>query len=597
MQERKKNKQFGFTLLEVVVSIGILAILVGVVFSIYTLIINQVALYRDKTTVSYLAGQYMEIARNLAYSKIGTTQGNPHGDLPDLPNALILNFGGNNYKVYYSVSYVDDPADGTALAGTDPAPTDYKQIKLYINNAKTNVTTSFLTNVAPKGLEGLIGGGALVISVINAVGQPVAGANINIVNTQTNPTYNLLRTSDANGNWIEVGLPGSANSYHIVVSKNGYSSDQTYPISDSNPNPIKPDSTILAGRVTQVSFSIDLFSSLHFSTLNQTCVGIGNVVMGIKGAKLIGTPNVLKFNNSYTSDSNGRVLLDNLEWDTYTPGLANNNYMIYGSFPIQQVDLMPNTSQNFRLILGPATPYSMLVIVKDASTGNMIEGANVNLKSTNVNFYQTKITGGSVWGQQDWSLGNGQEDFADSAKYLEDDGNISNNIIPLGLRLVKIGSDYVSSGSLMSSTFDTGTEETIYTTLTWQPTSQDPTTFVKFQIATNNDKETWSFTGPDGTADSYYEVPGTTISFENNNKRYVRYKVFLSTNNISKTPVLTSVNVNYVSGCNTPGQVIFTGLDLANDYVATVDMAGYLSQIKTGINVDGYKLSEFLLSK
>lgn len=591
------NSQRGFTLLEVVVSIGIFGILVGVVFSVYTLIINQVNLYREKTTVSYLAGQYMEIARNLAYSKIGTTQGNPHGDLPDLPNALTLNFGGNNYKVYYAVSYVDDPADGTILAGTDLAPTDYKQIKLYINNTKTNVTASFLTNVAPKGLEGLTSGGALNISVINAVGQPVPGATIHITNTQTNPTYDITRTSDANGNWIEVGLPGSANSYHITATKTGYSTDQTYPVSVANPSPIKADSTILVGQVTQVSFSIDALSSLYILTLNQTCLPLSNINIGIKGSKIIGIPSVLKFDNAYTSNSEGRVSLENIEWDVYTPGIGEVNYMIYGSFPIQQVNLMPGTEQNFRLILGPATQNSLLVTVKDASTGNAVEGATVNLKSNSLSYDQTKISGGSIWSQQDWSGGSGQAEFTNVLKYFQDDGGVSSNVLPYALRLAKVGGDYVSSGSLVSSTFDTGTLETVYTTLTWQPASQDPSTFLKFQIATNNDNETWDFKGPDGSDSTYYEIPETTINSANNGNRYVRYKVFLSTNNTAKTPALTSVNLNYVSGCNTPGQVMFSGLSVASDYEVTVTMPGYLDQTKSAITIDGYKLADFSLTQ
>ena len=59
------------------------------------------------------------------------------------------------------------------------------------------------------------------------------------------------------GNWIEVGLPPSVNGYHIVVTKPGYSTDQTYPITPQNPNPTKPDATIMSGQVTQVSIVTD----------------------------------------------------------------------------------------------------------------------------------------------------------------------------------------------------------------------------------------------------------------------------------------------------------------------------------------------------
>lgn len=597
IKNKFKNKnQLGFTLIEVIVSVAILSILAGAVFGVYNLIIKQTALYRDKTSVSYLASQYIEIARNLPYSKIGTIKGNPNGELPDLPNALTLNFGGNDYKIYYAVSYIDDPADGTIMQGNDFAPTDYKQIKLYITNINTGVTNSFFTNIVPKGLEETINGGALKITVIDAIGQPIEGALIQIINNQTIPTFNLNRTSDSGGVWVEVGLPESINGYEIIVTKQGYSIDKTYSITQENPNPIKAHSTILVGQVTEISFSIDKLSSLNFLTLNQVCSPISNISMGIRGSKLIGIPNVLKFEENYLSNQSGLVSINNIEWDNYTPGIQEGEYIIYGTFPIQQVNLFPDTHQDFRIILGPYTENSLLVVVKDGSTGNVIEGANVNLASSIKSFNQTKITGGSVWSQQDWSGGSGQINFIDTSRYFQDN-NITNNINPIALRLLKIGEEYFPSGFLESSSYDTGTQETIYTTIYWEPTSQDLDVNIKFQIATNNDNDTWDYFGPDGTDSTYYEVPGTAINSKHNQDRYIRYKVFLSTNNVNITPVLTSVNLNYVSGCNTPGQVIFTNLQESTDYNIEVIMNGYQIYQSEQINIDGRKLIEILMSE
>ncbi|MEI8337750.1 MAG: prepilin-type N-terminal cleavage/methylation domain-containing protein [bacterium] len=578
----------GFTLVETLVSVAIFSILIAVVYKTSALLISQGVVYRQNTTVSSLADQYMEIARNLPYSQIGTLNGSPHGNLPDLPNAKNVNVNGTVYKVYYVVNYIDDPADGTIALGTDSSPNDYKQIKLYINNTSTGLTKSFLGNIVPKGLENINNAGALSVQVIDAVGQPVSGASINIVNNTGTTSINLTRTSDVYGNWIEVGLPDSANSYHIVVTKNGYSTDQTYPSSVGNPNPTKPDATILNGQVTKISFSIDKLSSLGFKTLDQTCNVLSGIGMGIQGSKIIGTPNVFKFTNSYTSDGNGLISIPTLEWDNYIPGIAGNTYMIYGSSPIQQMSILPNTSQNFSLVLGPKTTNSLLVIVKDNATGNPIEGANVNLEKASVSLGD-KLTGGSSFVQNDWSGGAGQNDWINQNMYSEDDGNISVNIIPLAIRLRnQTPSTYVTSDSLTSSTFDTGATTTIFTTLSWLPTSQDPSTNIKFQVATNNDKTTWNFVGPDGTAGTYYTVSGTTINTSNNGNQYLRYKVFLSTNDETKTPVLTSVIVNYVSGCFTPGQVIFTGIEASKDYIVTVSKSGFTDNVISGINVSGY---------
>jgi len=579
----------GFTLVESIVTLAIFTILLLVVYQSSATIIKSVRIYRESTTVASLADQYLEIARNLPYSQIGTLSGNPHGYLPDLPNAATTTINGTNYKAYYVISYVDDPSDGTATT-TDTAADDYKQVKLYIKNLSTNVTTSFFTNITSKGLEGMSSGGALSIKVFNAVGQPVPNATIQITNASTSYPINLTRTTDANGNWIEVGLPVSSNSYHIVATKAGYSSDQTYPISVSNPSPTKPDATVANGQVTQVSFSIDQTSSLTFNTLGQTCLPLSGIGLAVQGAKLIGTPNVYKFTNSYTSNGSGQVALSPIEWDNYTPTLTSSSYMIYGSSPIQQISMLPNTSQTFTLELGPKTTNSLLVIVKDASTGNPIEGASVTLATT------TKITAGSIWSQQNWTGGQGQGDFSDTTKYYQSTG-ISTTDLPYAVRLSNSnGSTTVSSGWLISSSFDTGTASSTYSTLSWQPTSQDPAATLKFQIATNNDDITWNFLGPDGTASTYYTVPGTSINAVHNNNRYVRYKAYLSTTNNSKNPTLTSVNLNYVSGCFAPGQAMYAGLSAGSNYQATISMTGYQTQTISNINISGYNVLQVSLA-
>ena len=219
---------------------------------------------------------------------------------------------------------------------------------------------------------------------------------------------------------------------------------------------------------------------------------------------------------------------NNIEWDNYTPALTGTTYMVYGSSPIQQINLLPNTSQLFNLILGTKTTNSILVIVKNSSTGNPIEGATVNLTNTSPSVNTSGVTGGSLWSQQYWNGGSGQASWSNTTEYWADSGGISTTNTPLAIRLLTSGGQtVVNSAYLDSSTFDTGSSSTTYTTLNWQPTSQSPAATVKFQIATNNDNATWNFIGPDGTSGTYYTTPGASISSANNNNRYVRYRAFL----------------------------------------------------------------------
>ncbi len=589
--------QRGFSLIESLVAIAIFVLLAGVVYQAFFLTYKDAALNWQNTSISSLARQYLENARNIPYAQVGTIQGNPHGNLPDFANPSAITMNNTSYQVYFEVTYIDDPADGTIALSTDPAPNDYKQVKLSIKNTATGQIYNFTTNIVPSGLENMTNGGALSLSVINAFGQPVPNANINITNTAVSPSINLSRTSDANGKWIEVGLPDSANSYHVTVTKSGYSSDRTYPITVQNPSPTKPDATIANGQVTQISFAVDKTSNLTFNTLNQTCGAISGVGLEIKGSKLIGTPNVIKYDNTFSSNGGGQVTLSNIEWDNYTPALTGNTYMIYGSSPIQQINILPNTSQIFNLILGPKTANSLLVIVKDSSTGNGVEGATVNLTNGSPIVNTTEVTGGSLWTEQYWNGGSGQASWSDPTEYWQDSGGISATDMPLAMRLLNSGGrTLVNSASLDSSTFDTGSSSTAYTTLNWQPTSEDPADTVKFQIATNNDNTTWNFIGPDGTSGTYYTTPGGSISSANNNNRYIRYRAFLSTTDNTKNPTITSVGVNYVSGCFTPGQVFFGGLASSGNYNVSVSLSGYTTKTVSNLNVSGNQVLQVMLT-
>lgn len=596
MKLQGPKRQGGFTLIEALVGILIFAILVSAILGSYSILSRSIKLARERTLLATQAAYYLELVRNMPFSEIGTINGNPPGALADSSNPINTTIEGTTFEIYYEVTYIDDLADGTILAGTDPAPNDYKQVKLSVKNNATDQTTKFLTNVSPKGLEGLNNAGALYIRAFDANGQPVANADVHIENTSLNPDIILDRTTDSNGALIEVALPVSVNGYSVTVTKDGYSTDQTHPISVANPNPVKPDATIVDGQVTQVSFAIDLVSDLTIRTLNATCSSISGVGMNVRGSKLIGTsPDVFKFEQDFTS-SGGQVSMTDIEWDNYIPVLDSGApYTVYGTSPIQQVTVLPNSAQTFSFILGPQTDDSLRVIVKDSATGSALEGATVRLVKSSGSPEAEAITGGSIWEQFDWNGGSGQADFVNSDQYFSQDGGVDTNLVPTGLQLNQVFGDYVASGSLESSTFNTGAASN-FTTISWQPTSQNPQTELKFQLATNNDNLTWNYVGPDGTNTTYYTVSGSNIASIHDNDQYIRYKVFMTTSDPDYTPTLTSVGLNYVSGCFTPGQVIFTDLDGGDDYDLTVTLGGYATYSVDHILINGNMVYEVLMS-
>jgi len=82
-------------------------------------------------------------------------------------------------------------------------------------------------------------------------------------------------------------------------------------------------------------------------------------------------------------------------------------------------------------------------------------------------------------------------------------------------------------------------------------------------------------------------APTSAILWDNN--EYVRYKAYLSTANNKKTPVLSSIQINYVSGCQTPGQWMFNNIAAGSPYTLTVSLSGYQTQNVSGITVGGQR--------
>lgn len=109
--------------------------------------------------------------------------------------------------------------------------------------------------------------------------------------------------------------------------------------------------------------------------------------------------------------------------------------------------------------------------------------------------------------------------------------------------------NYSSGGTLTSSVFDTQ-KGSNFTTIAWNATVTREVGIkaIKFQIATNSDNSTWNFVGPDGKTSTYYTTSGQSIWQGHNGSRYIRYKLYLSTDTYNFTPTLHDVTINYRSG-------------------------------------------------
>ena len=163
--------------------------------------------------------------------------------------------------------------------------------------------------------------------------------------------------------------------------------------------------------------------------------------------------------------------------------------------------------------------------------------------------------------------------------YLSSDGNIETNNPAGDIKLKQIFGEYISSGFLISSSFNAGSPSN-FQEVSWNPIDQPPAggvPNVRVQLATNNNGGTWNFAGPDGTDNTYYTTADQNISSINNSKQYIRYKIFLDSVATSTSPNISDISMTFTRECTPPGQVSFSGLS-SGTYNMNLAKTGYASQ-------------------
>jgi type II secretory pathway pseudopilin PulG len=582
------NRKSGFTLIEALVAVFVFLIVAGGIMQAYFVLINSAKLSRIRIAATLLANEQLEIARNLPYTSVGVIGGIPNGVLD--PERILIK-DGVTFKIRTTVRNVDDDFDGTfGGSPNDDSPADYKLIEALVTciTCKSFPPVSLTTNISAKNRETTSNNGALFVNVFNALGQPVEGADIHILNSAVNPPVDLSDISGVNGSLQLLDVIPSNQSYQVNVSKAGYSSDMTYlPGAASNPNPLKPHVTVASKQATQISFSIDELSSLRVYTVTGTCTSTPNIGFGLRGSKIIGTnPDVYKYDLYHVTNSSAVKDISGLEWDTYSlsiPVTSTSTHFLAGTLPMSPVSVLPGASQEIKAIVKAKNPNGLLVSVKDNGTGLPITGAEVTLRNGGGSWSITTGRGSLI--QSDWQGGAGQTNFIDNTKFFSSlNVNVNN---PAGeIVLNDVLGEYESDGSLESSSFDTGSAGNFYN-INWSPNDQPKNSgpdSVRFQVATNNDNSTWNYVGPDGTPETYFTSSGTALSESHNGDRYFRYKVLLHTDSSASTPNISGVSFGFTADCVPSGQVFFDGLSLGS-YEVDVSKTGYNEILSEPVSV------------
>lgn len=562
--------QRGFSLLEAVIASGVFLLFAVGIYGGLNLVFKIVYQSRIKILETAILSEQLEIARNLPFSDVGIVNGAPAGLLI---REKTVSRNGLDFDVLTTVRNIDDPFDG--LAPEDSAPADYKLVEVAVNcpGCRQSQPVSLSTRIAPKKLEGDSENGSLFIHVFDALGQGVAGASVVGVNTAISPEVRIEDTTDASG-WLRlIDIPTGTFAYEITVSKNGYSTDYTISPTDIMSSPVKPPATVIKQTVTELSFAIDRVGQGVIKAVDSACRPVSAARFNLRGDKTVSiNPAIYKYNKDITLNSSGVYSIAEWEWDTYVLSSLSTDYDIAGTIPMLPLNLAPGSSEELTAILVPHTNNSILVKVKDAGTGLPLSDAVVTLSNNNTNL--TRYTGLGYVRQTDWSGDSGQIFYTDEYSYFATDGNLSLKSPDGEISLFKSGNTYSALGWLESSTFDLGSPVAVRQ-LIFTPHSPGVDTAVRAQIAiaVSSSPESWVFVGPDGATSTFFSAT-SSVATSNLNGQYMRYRVYLSSENGSNTPQLSELAVTYTNGCVPPGQVFFSGV-AAGEYIVNITRPGY----------------------
>ncbi|MBU6323503.1 MAG: carboxypeptidase regulatory-like domain-containing protein [Patescibacteria group bacterium] len=256
----------GMSLIDVIVGTALILIvflaLMGVLRA--SLLVSSRAKARIGATT--LAATQMEYLRGLSYDALGTVGGIPAGSVPQTATTTE---NGIDYVTHTFIEYIDDPADGTGANDTNGITTDYKRARVsvtYGSGAQSGSVT-YVSNFSPPGLETTNGGGTLAVDVVDASGNPVAGATVTIQDPSLSPAVDLTTLTDNAGTVV---LPGAATSsdYRVTVTKSGYSTAMTYARDANNQNPNPGYLTVAKNQTTTGTFAIDRLATFSLATFS-----------------------------------------------------------------------------------------------------------------------------------------------------------------------------------------------------------------------------------------------------------------------------------------------------------------------------------------
>lgn len=434
MRRVKQPKfQSGFTLIELLVATFVIGTTLTGMFGLFVLTLRAAQEGERRVAAVALANERVEMIRNLPYVDVGTVGGVPAGSIPQEETVMR---NGVSYTVRTDIRYIDDPFDGQIVGGSqgeekitichkpgtssertmevpaaaleahlahgdttgacgaggegtppgDELNADYKQIRVEVSWSQPGSVRSVLliTQMVPQGVEGGELGGTLDFQALDAVGQGVEGATVQIINEATNPVINMTTQTNAEGRLVLPGLPESAGTYKLNVSAAGYTSEQTYDATvDFVPDVDHAHLSMIVREVTSKTFAIDRVSSLSLTTKDEAGAAL-SVPYNLRGTKTIGVngagDSVYVVDEDEQTDAAGRASHENLPWDSYdlvVDGEATG-YDIMETSLLLPLVVNPGEALDMTVKLTPHLPLFLHVTVTSPE-GLPVDNATVRL--------------------------------------------------------------------------------------------------------------------------------------------------------------------------------------------------------------------------
>ncbi len=577
-----RRERRGFTLVELLVTIAVFGLVFGGLIASIQFTMKLISISKAKTTALSLANERLEYIRSLAYDGIGTVSGIPGGPIPQNSTTTL---NGITFHERVLIRYVDSPDDGTGASDINGILADYKEVKVeYSWPSATGTSTIFLlTNIVPKGIETTAGGGTLTVNVFDAGVQPIQGASVHVYNDTTTSTIDVTQFTNADGIVMFSGAPAAAN-YEITVTKAGYSTDQTYEATTTNPNPVTPHVAVIESTVSTMNFQIDELSNLRVRTIEPVTYGtwsdsfddmskigsMADTVLASGNVELAGGAGAyVPLGTVYATGTTPSPTIGwhHAEWSASLPVATSLTVRVYavdagGGYTIIPDSALPGNSAGFTtsplsLTSVDAGAYPTLALVAELTS------SDVNVTPALHSWSITHVASENVLSGIGFSF-------------------IGNKIIGTDLAAMPI---YKYS---QSHTTD-GSGEIALSNLEWDSYTLELTSGMydikeacaDIPYVLNPDvNETLTLT----LVPSVSDTMRVSVIDTNNNPVYGA-SVELSRPGLSETEITS-----------TCGQVFFnSGLSAASDYEVEVQKSGYVTQTVTPIEIDGDEILKIVL--